>query len=40
MVNGDVSEKELIAPYSVRTTIGVASLPLGDQIEIGMIARK
>jgi 2-iminobutanoate/2-iminopropanoate deaminase len=27
-------------PYPARTTIGVAALPLGAQIEIEMIARK
>ncbi|MHC2991287.1 endoribonuclease L-PSP [Pontibacter sp. HJ8] len=28
------------APYPARTTIGVAALPLGAQVEIEMIARK
>lgn len=28
------------APYPARTTIGVASLPLGAQVEIEMIARR
>jgi 2-iminobutanoate/2-iminopropanoate deaminase len=28
------------APYPARTTIGVASLPLGAQVEIEMIAKK
>jgi 2-iminobutanoate/2-iminopropanoate deaminase len=28
------------APYPARTTIGVASLPLGARIEIGLVARK
>jgi len=27
------------APYPARTTIGVASLPLGARIEIGLVAR-
>jgi len=28
------------APYPARTTVGVASLPLGAQVEIEMIARR
>ncbi|WP_083761111.1 RidA family protein [Alkaliphilus metalliredigens] len=28
------------APYPARTTIGVASLPLGAKVEIEMIAQK
>ena len=32
--------KQFTDPYPARTTIGVASLPLGAQIEIEMIARK
>jgi 2-iminobutanoate/2-iminopropanoate deaminase len=35
-----VYEKMFSAPYPARTTIGVAELPLGAQIEIEMIARK
>lgn len=36
----EVYEKQFSKPYPARTTIGVASLPLGAQIEIEMIARK
>lgn len=32
--------KQFSSPYPARTTIGVASLPLGAQVEIEMIARK
>ncbi|MHB1653818.1 MAG: RidA family protein [Desulfitobacteriaceae bacterium] len=32
--------KQFSSPYPARTTIGVAALPLGAQIEIEMIARK
>lgn len=35
----EVYEKQFEAPYPARTTIGVASLPLGAMIEIEMIAR-
>jgi 2-iminobutanoate/2-iminopropanoate deaminase len=35
-----VYEKQFSPPYPARTTIGVASLPLGAKIEIEMIARK
>lgn len=36
----EVYEKQFNTPYPARTTIGVASLPLGAQVEIEMIARK
>ncbi|WP_176586203.1 RidA family protein [Priestia megaterium] len=36
----EVYAKQFAAPYPARTTIGVASLPLGAQIEIEMIARR
>ena len=35
-----VYEKQFAAPYPARTTIGVASLPLGAKIEMEMIARR
>ncbi|MEJ8802934.1 RidA family protein [Pontibacter sp. H249] len=35
-----VYEKHFAAPYPARTTIGVASLPLGAQVELEMIARR
>lgn len=35
-----VYSRQFVSPYPARTTIGVASLPLGAQIEIEMIARK
>lgn len=35
-----VYEMQFSSPYPARTTIGVASLPLGAQVEIEMIARK
>lgn len=35
-----VYEKQFSSPYPARTTIGVASLPLGAQVEIEMIAKK
>jgi 2-iminobutanoate/2-iminopropanoate deaminase len=35
-----VYAQQFSAPYPARTTIGVASLPLGASIEIEMIARK
>jgi 2-iminobutanoate/2-iminopropanoate deaminase len=36
----EVYAKQFAAPYPARTTIGVASLPLGAQIEIELIARR
>jgi 2-iminobutanoate/2-iminopropanoate deaminase len=33
-------KKQFTEPYPARTTIGVASLPLGARIEIEMIAKK
>ena len=36
----EVYKKQFSKPYPARTTIGVASLPLGAKIEIEMIARK
>ncbi|MDR2785375.1 MAG: Rid family detoxifying hydrolase [Treponema sp.] len=36
----EIYEKQFSEPYPARTTIGVASLPLGAKIEIEMIARK
>jgi 2-iminobutanoate/2-iminopropanoate deaminase len=35
-----VYQKQFAAPYPARTTIGVASLPLGAKIEIELIARR
>lgn len=35
-----VYSNQFSEPYPARTTIGVASLPLGAQVEIEMIARK
>ena len=35
-----VYSKQFSSPYPARTTIGVAALPLGAQVEIEMIARK
>lgn len=35
-----VYENKFEKPYPARTTIGVAALPLGAQVEIEMIARK
>ena len=35
-----VYANKFAAPYPARTTIGVAGLPLGAQVEIEMIARK
>lgn len=35
-----VYSKQFSFPYPARTTIGVASLPLGAQVEIEMIANK
>ncbi|MCL2806491.1 MAG: Rid family detoxifying hydrolase [Treponema sp.] len=36
----EVYKKQFSEPYPARSTIGVASLPLGSGIEIEMIARK
>lgn len=36
----EVYSKQFSQPYPARTTIGVAELPLGAQVEIEMIARK
>ena len=36
----EVYKEQFTEPYPARTTIGVASLPLGAKIEIEMIARK
>lgn len=36
----EVYSKQFSEPYPARTTIGVASLPLGAQVEIEMIARR
>ena len=36
----EVYVQQFSAPYPARTTIGVASLPLGSQIEIEMIAKR
>ncbi|SCZ78787.1 RidA family protein [Acidaminobacter hydrogenoformans] len=36
----EVYEKQFSAPFPARTTIGVASLPLGASIEIEMIAKR
>ncbi len=36
----EVYARQFTAPYPARTTIGVASLPLGAQVEIEMIARR
>lgn len=36
----EVYVQQFSAPYPARTTIGIASLPLGAQIEIEMIARR
>jgi 2-iminobutanoate/2-iminopropanoate deaminase len=33
-------ERQFAAPYPARTTIGVASLPLGAAIEIELVARR
>ena len=35
-----VYSKQFLSPYPARTTIGVAALPLGAQVEIEMIARR
>jgi 2-iminobutanoate/2-iminopropanoate deaminase len=36
----EVYARQFSKPYPARTTIGVASLPVGAQIEIEMIARR
>ena len=36
----EVYAKQFDEPYPARTTIGVASLPLGARIEIEMVARR
>jgi 2-iminobutanoate/2-iminopropanoate deaminase len=36
----EIYQKQFSEPYPARTTIGVASLPLGAKIEIEMIARR
>ena len=36
----EIYRQQFAAPYPARTTIGVASLPLGASIEIEMIARR
>ena len=36
----EVYSKQFTSPYPARTTIGVASLPMGALIEIEMIARR
>jgi 2-iminobutanoate/2-iminopropanoate deaminase len=35
-----VYEKQFTPPYPARTTLGVASLPLGARIEIELVARR
>jgi 2-iminobutanoate/2-iminopropanoate deaminase len=39
-VMNEIYKKQFSEPYPARTTIGVASLPLGAKIEIEMIAYK
>lgn len=39
-VMNEVYSQQFTSPYPARTTIGVAALPLGAQIEMEMIARK
>ncbi len=36
----EVYAQQFTPPYPARTTIGVASLPLGARIEIGLIAKR
>ena len=36
----EVYQKQFTKPYPARTTIGVASLPMGAQIEIELIAKR
>ena len=40
MAMNAVYAKQFSTPYPARTTIGVAALPLGAQVEIEMIARR
>jgi len=40
MAMNAVCAKQFSTPYPARTTIGVAALPLGAQVEIEMIARR
>ena len=40
MAMNGVYAKQFSTPYPARTTIGVAALPLGAQVEIEMIARR
>ena len=40
MAMNAVYAKQFSSPYPARTTIGVAALPLGAQVEIEMIARR
>lgn len=39
-VMNDVYKEQFAEPYPARTTIGVASLPLGADVEIEMTARR
>jgi 2-iminobutanoate/2-iminopropanoate deaminase len=36
----EVYAQQFARPYPARTTIGVASLPMGARVEIGMVARR
>ena len=36
----EVYAKQFTKPYPARTTIGVASLPMGARVEIGLVARR
>jgi 2-iminobutanoate/2-iminopropanoate deaminase len=36
----EVYAKQFAKPYPARTTIGVASLPMGARVEIGLVARR
>jgi 2-iminobutanoate/2-iminopropanoate deaminase len=36
----EVYAKQFAQPYPARTTIGVASLPMGARVEIGMVAKR
>ena len=36
----EVYARQFAKPYPARTTIGVASLPLGARVEIGLVARR
>ena len=40
MAMNKVYAKQFSTPYPARTTLGVAALPLGAQVEIEMIARR